>query len=140
MTWKAAKPLKPHTIAEKKKEEPKKAAAAKPKEEPKKKEEKPKDNVASLPPSDFDLYSFKTFYTNHKDQGKTGVDEMYKMIDWKGWAFWKFEYDIYEGEGAQEHVANNLMNGIGEHDWQAAHLYCAACYKPCKCGQLSGPV
>lgn len=109
----AAKPLKPLTVAEAKKEAPKKAAAApKPKEEPKKKEEKPKDNVACLPPTDFDLYSFKTFFINHKDQGNTGVTEMYKMLDWKGWAFWKLEYDIYEGEGAQEHVANNLMNGF----------------------------
>jgi len=109
----AAKPLKPVCIAAAKKEAPKKAAAAaKPKEEPKKKEEKPKDNVASLPPSDFDLYSFKTFFINHKDQKGKGIDEAYKMIDWNGWSFWKFEYDIYEGEGAQEHVANNLMNGF----------------------------
>lgn len=108
----AAKPLKPLTVAEKKKEEPKKAAAPKPKEEPKKKEEKPKDNVAALPPTDFDLYSFKTFFINHKDQKGAGIDEMYKMLDWNGWAFWKLEYDIYEGEGAQEHIANNLMNGF----------------------------
>ena len=38
------------------------------------------------------------------------------------------------GEGA-----NNLMNGIGEQEWKAAHLYCATCYKPSKCEQLSGP-
>ena len=109
----AAKPLKPVCKAEEKKEAPKKQAAApKPKEEPKKKEEKPKDNVAALPPTDFNLYDFKTFFINHPDQAGKGVDEMYKMLDWKGWAFWKFEYDIYEGEGAQEHITNNLMNGF----------------------------
>ena len=27
--------------------------------------EKPKDNVESLPPTDFNLYDFKTFYVNH---------------------------------------------------------------------------
>lgn len=40
------------------------------------------------------------------------MDEAYKMIDWEGWSFWKFEYDIYEGEGAKEHMTNNLMNGF----------------------------
>jgi hypothetical protein len=37
---------------------------------------------------------------------------MYKMLDWEGWSFWRFEYDIYEGEGAKEHITNNLMNGF----------------------------
>ena len=37
---------------------------------------------------------------------------MYKMLDWEGWSFWRFEYDIYEGEGAKVHITNNLMNGF----------------------------
>ena len=37
---------------------------------------------------------------------------MYKQLDWNGWAFWKFEYDIYPGEGEKEHITNNLMNGF----------------------------
>jgi len=40
------------------------------------------------------------------------MDEAYKMIDWEGWSFWKFEYDIYEGEGAKVHMCNNLLNGF----------------------------
>lgn len=107
----AAKPLKPVTVAEKK-EEPKKkekAAAAPP---PPKKEEKPKANTDLLPPSDFILYDFKTFFVNHPDKKGKGTDEMYQKIDWEGWSFWKFEYDIYEGEGEKEHIANNLMNGF----------------------------
>jgi len=107
----AAKALKP-VCTEVKKEEPKKKAAAAPAPAPKKKEEKPKNNVDLLPPSDFNLYDFKTFFINHPDKKGVGVDEMYKKIDWNGWAFWKFEYDIYEGEGEKEHVANNLMNGF----------------------------
>ena len=108
----AAKPLKPVTVADEKKEAPKKAAAAAPKPKEEKPKEKPKDNVASLPPTDFDLYNFKTFFINHKDQAGEGVTEMYKQLDWNGWAFWKFEYDIYEGEGEKEHITNNLMNGF----------------------------
>lgn len=62
----AAKALKPVCTAEKK-AEPKKKVAEQPKAEKPKKEEKPKDNVESLPPTPFDLYSFKTFFINHKD-------------------------------------------------------------------------
>ena len=53
--------MKPVVVADKKEE--KKTApvvAAAPK--PEKKEEKVKDNVESLPPTNFDLYSFKTFF------------------------------------------------------------------------------
>jgi len=109
----AAKPLKPVTVAEKKEEPKKKQQQAAPKAEEKpKKDEKPKANTDLLPPTDFNLYDFKTFFINHPDKKGKGVDEMYKMIDWEGWAFWKFEYDIYEGEGEKEHITNNLMNGF----------------------------
>ena len=104
--------MKPVVVADKKEE--KKAAApvvaAAPK--PEKKEEKVKDNVESLPPTNFDLYSFKTFFVNHPDKKGEAVTEMYKMLDWEGWSFWRFEYDIYDGEGAKEHITNNLMNGF----------------------------
>lgn len=125
----AAKSLKPKVVAEKK-DEPKKKQqqAAKPKEEPKKKEEKPKDNVESLPPSSFDkneLYNFKTFFVNHADKKGAAIDELYKILDWDGWAFWRFEYDILPKEGEKEHIANNLMNGFlsrAEH----TNKYCFA--------------
>ena len=51
---------------------------------------------------------------------------MYKMLDWEGWSFWRFEYDIYEGEGAKVHITNNLMNGFisrAEH----TNKYTCAC-------------
>jgi len=110
----SAKPLKPVCVQEQKKEE-KKAAAPAPKKEEKqeeKKEEKVLDNVASLPPTNFDLFNFKTFFVNHEDKKGVAVDEFYKILDWEGWAFWRLEYDIYEGEGAKEHITCNLMGGF----------------------------
>jgi len=74
-----AKPMKPICLPDpvKPKEEKKAKPAAAPKKE-EKKPEKVKDNVESLPPSPFDLYSFKTFFVNHKDKKGEGVDEFYK--------------------------------------------------------------
>lgn len=105
------KPLKPILAEAPKKEEKKKAApvAAAPK---KKVDEKPKSNTDLLPPSDFNIYDFKTFYINHPDKKGKGMDEAYKMIDWEGYSFWKFEYDIYEGEGEKVHMCNNLIGGF----------------------------
>ena len=102
-----AKPLKPVLAVEKVVE--KKVAHVQAVE---KVEEKKLDNVESLPPSDFDVYNFKTFYVNHEDKRGAAVDEWYKMLDWAGWSFWKFDYEMYEGEGIQLHVTNNLMNGF----------------------------
>jgi len=112
MCAKAFKPIcLPDPAAEKKKEEKKKAAPA-PAAAPKKKEEKPKDNVEALPPTNFNVYDFKTLYVNHKDKKGAAVDTWYEMLDWEGWSFWFFHYDIYEDEGAKLHVTNNLMNGF----------------------------
>jgi glutathione S-transferase len=71
------KPLKPALAEAPKKEEKKKAVAAAPKVE-KKKEEKPKANIDLLPPTDFNIYDFKTFFINHPDKKGKGTDEMYK--------------------------------------------------------------
>ena len=92
--------------------EKKEAAPAYPKEEKPKEQAKQKDNVESLPPTSFNLYDFKTFFVNHPDKKGEAVSEMYKILDWEGWSFWRFEYDIYEGEGAKVHITNNLMNGF----------------------------
>jgi len=79
---------------------------------PKVKEEKVLDNVESLPPTDFNLYDFKTLFVNLKDMRGEGVDTWYKMLDWNGWSFWHLHYDIYEGEGDKQHITNNLMAGF----------------------------
>jgi hypothetical protein len=92
-----------------KEEKPKEAKPAK-KEE--KKEEKKLDNVQSLPETPFNLFDFKTLFVNHKDKAGAGVDEFYKQLDWNGWCFWKFRYDILEGEGAKEYMINNLLGGF----------------------------
>jgi len=34
------------------------------------------------------------------------------MLDWEGWSFWFFDYDIYEDEGAKLHVTTNLLTGF----------------------------
>jgi len=106
------KALKPVGLIEEKKEEKKKEA---PKEAAPKQEEKPVkvlDNVESLPPSQFDLFTFKTLYVNHPDKKGEGMEEWYKQMDWEGWSFWRLEYDIYEGEGAKEHITKNLLGGF----------------------------
>ena len=103
-----AKPLKPIVVVPKKEEKPKAAAAA----APKPKAEKVLDNVESLPPSNFNVYDFKTFFVNHADKKGAAVDEWFKMLDWEGWAFWHFHYEKYGKEGTVLHVTNNLMGGF----------------------------
>ena len=78
------KALKPVGLIEEKKEEKKKEAL---KEAAPKQEEKPAkvlDNVESLPPSSFDLFTFKTLFVNHPDKKGEGMDEWYKQMDWEG--------------------------------------------------------
>jgi elongation factor 1-gamma len=106
-----AKPLKPICVPDPvTKKEEKKAAPEAPK--PAAKAEKQKDNVESLPPTNFNVYDFKTFYVNHADKKGAAVDEWYKMLDWDGWAFWHFHYEKYGKEGEKLAHTNNLMGGF----------------------------
>jgi elongation factor 1-gamma len=117
-----AKPLKPVCVAEVKVEKKKAAPVA---AAPKPVEEKVKDNVESLPETKFNVYDFKTFYVNHPDKKGEAVDEWYKMLDWEGWSFWLFTYDMYTGEGEKLHVTNNMLTGFlsrAEH----VNKYCFA--------------
>lgn len=109
-----SKPFKPVCLADANKKEEKKTKEVEPAEAPIKveKEEKKKDNVESLAPSAFDLYSFKTLYVNHPDKKGEAIDTFYSMLDWEGWSFWRLEYDIYEGEGSKLHITSNLLNGF----------------------------
>lgn len=102
---KEAKPDKKEGKKDSKKEEAPKPPAPK-------KEEKVLDNVQSLPPTPFDLFNFKTFFVNHPDKKGEAVTKFYEQLDWDGWSFWHFHYDIYEGEGDKLHITNNLMNGF----------------------------
>lgn len=82
-------------IEEKKPEKKPAQQAAKPKVV----EEKKKDNVESLPPTNFVIYDYKTFLINHADKGGEGIDETYKMLDWEGWSYWFFHYEKFGKEG-----------------------------------------
>jgi len=106
-----AKPMKPVCLPDPKVEQPKKAEAA-PKPAPKKEEEKPKSNTDLLPPTSFDLYSFKTFYVNHPDKKGVAVDQFYKDLDWNGWAFWHLHYDKIEGECEKVYLTKNMLGGF----------------------------
>ena len=116
-----AKSMKPATLPDPKvdakskpdtKKEAKKEKKETPKPEAEAKPEKVLDNVQSLPPSPFDLFSFKTFYVNHADKKGAAMDEFYGKLDWDGWAFWHLDYDILPKEGEKHHIANNLMTGF----------------------------
>ena len=74
--------------------------------------EKPKDNIESLPPTDFNLYDFKTFFVNHEDKKGAAVDEWYKQLDWNGWAFWRFDYEKFGSEGTVLFKTDNLVTGF----------------------------
>lgn len=106
------KALKPNCVADPVTAAPKKEAkAAAPKKEAA--PAKPaKDNVESLPPSPFNVYDFKTFYVNHPDKKGAAVDEWYKMLDWEGWAFWRFEYEKFGKEGTVLYQTDNLLTGF----------------------------
>lgn len=60
-------------------EKPKKAAPPPaPKEE--KKVEKPKEGLEALPPTDFDLYNYKTFLVNEPDRKGVGMAKTKEMF------------------------------------------------------------
>jgi len=110
-----AKPVKPATVkAAPKKEAPKKEVKPKvvaedEEEAPKKKEINPLD---ALPPTNFDLFNFKTLMVNHPDKSGAGVDELLKQIDHEGFSMWFLHYDKYKGEGEKLFMTENLMRGF----------------------------
>jgi len=65
-------------------------------EAPKKKEANPLD---VLPPSPFDLYSFKTFFVNHQDRRGEGMKFFFENYDREGYSIYFVHYEMYEGEG-----------------------------------------
>jgi len=110
----AAKAIKP-TFPEKPKEEVKKAPAKKAvnedgdEEKPEKKEVNPLD---VLPPTTFDLYSFKTFFVNHQDKRGEGMKFFFENYDKEGYCIYFVHYDKYEGEGISIPHTANMLNGF----------------------------
>jgi len=112
----AAKTIKPQIKAEEKKVEAKKPAAApKPKaddgDEPQK-EKSPKNPLDALPPTNFDLFNFKTFFVNEPDRYGAGIDELKKQFDKEGWSIWFLHYEMFGDEGKKLYHTENLADGF----------------------------
>ena len=72
------------------------------------KKENPLD---SLPPSSFDLDSFKNDYFNEKNGNKNKImDKFWNEFDPKGYSLWKMEYQNLENEGKKLFRMNNSKN------------------------------
>jgi elongation factor 1-gamma len=110
----AAKTIKPQLIAPPKEEKKVVAkAAAKDdgddEEKPVKKEANPLD---VLPPSPFDLFSFKTFFVNHPDRRGDGMKFFFENYDKLGYCIYFLHYEMYEGEGQVIFQTANMLNGF----------------------------
>ena len=84
-----------------KKKEQKKAAP--------KKEEKPKK--PTFPDTKFDLFNFKTFFVNEKDNEKR-MKFVFDNFDENALAFWELTYDKLDDECKILYQTSNLMNGF----------------------------
>jgi len=99
-------------------------AVAPPKKEEKKEEKKVEkteapapvkketDPLDELPPSPFDLPTFKTYFVNLPDKRGEGMDHFFANYDREGYSLYYAKYDKYEGEGVVLYQTSNLMNGF----------------------------
>ena len=90
-----------------KKEEVKQETTTEPK--PAKKDGNPLDE---LPPTKFDLYSFKTFFVNEPDKRGKGMQFFFDNYDREGYCIYFLHYEKYEGEGQVQYQFANLLNGF----------------------------
>lgn len=110
-----SKAIKPQIKQEEKKKEEKKQQPAAKKQadddddQPKK---KPKSALETLPPTNFDLFNFKTFFVNEPDRYGSAVDEFLKMYDKDGWSCWFLHYEMYGNEGKLLYHTENLCDGF----------------------------
>ena len=74
---------------------------------PDRKKENPLD---SLPPSSFDLDSFKNEYFNEKNDKNKTMEKFWKDFEPKGYSLWKMEYQNLESEGKKLFRMNNSKN------------------------------
>ena len=105
-----SKVIKPTLVEKKKEEAPKPAAAPKKAEKPaattgdddEEVEKKPagKNPLDLLPPSNFVLPDFKTYFVNLGDKKVSeGMPHFFEKYDPEGYSLWFTHYDKYEGEG-----------------------------------------
>ena len=72
---------------------------------------KDKNPLDSLPPSSFDLDSFKSSYLEQKPESKKEImEKLWKEFDPKGFSLWWMEYQNLESEGKKLFRMNNSKN------------------------------
>ncbi len=81
------------------------------KKAPAKKVEPAKPKKPSFPDTKFDLFAFKTFFVNEKDDEKR-MKFVFDNFDENALSFWELNYDKLEGECEQLYMTTNLMNGF----------------------------
>lgn len=74
-----------------------------------KKEVNPLDE---LPPTKFDLPTFKTYFVNLADKRGEGMKHFFENYDAEGYSLYYAKYEKYEGEGVVLYQTSNLMNGF----------------------------
>lgn len=95
-----------------KKDAPKKEAPKK--EAPKKEEapkEAPKEEEAPAVPAGWNLYDFKTLYTNSKDKN-VAIQNLLDNFNPEKHSIYHLHYQKYEGEGTIVYQFNNMKNGF----------------------------
>jgi len=110
----AKKMLKPPVPKKEEKKEEKKVEKkkeAKDEEEDPTEEKKKPSKLLSLPPTQFDLYNYKTFFVNHLNK-REAIQDLWKQFDANGFSLWKLHYDKAEGEGELLYKTNNLVGGF----------------------------
>jgi elongation factor 1-gamma len=89
-----------------------KAAAKKEEGEESAAEKKLSNPLDELPPTTFDLYSFKTFFVNNPDRRGDGMKFFFENYDKQGYSIYFLHYNKYEGEGIVLYQTANLLNGF----------------------------
>jgi elongation factor 1-gamma len=73
---------------------------------------KPKSALETLPPTEFDLFNFKTFMVNVPDKKGEGIDELKKLMDKEGFSIWFLHYEMYKDEGTVLFKTENMCKGF----------------------------
>jgi elongation factor 1-gamma len=123
------KTVKPHFAPKEEKKAAPKAAAAKEGEENAAVEKKAGNPLDELPPTTFDLYSFKTLFVNSPDRRGAGFQFFLDNYDREGYSIYFINYEKYEGEGKVQFQFSNLLNGFlqridhfRKHTFAAHHM------------------
>jgi len=113
----ASKPMKPQLVVapkaeEKKKEDTKKEAHGDEGDDGEEKKKKEVNPLDVLPPTTFDLYSFKTLFVNIPDKRGEGMKFFFENYDREGYCVYFVHYEMYADEGKVLHITLNLLNGF----------------------------